>query len=148
MKFPSNQALMGIAGVFGTFVGCTGLGMHKAMQSRFKQTVFVRESMTALRRHKGACYLLGEPIKDFNIRFDDTENNHTNDEESVFKIPVKGPVGHGWYYIRAEPRDNGNWVGVKCELEVEKTEVLEEEKYQNKRLVVFNCDKQGHMSIS
>merc|ERR1712226_75041 len=106
-----------------------------------KQTVFVRESLNALKKHKHACYVLGEPIKNFNIHFHDIENNHTDDNEAVFKIPVKGPLGHGWYCIRAEPRgEKGTWVGVRCELEIEKTKMLEEEQYMNKRLVVFDCD--------
>ena len=148
MKWPSNQNLMKFAGLFGGFVGCSGLYMHSQMQKRFKQTIFVQESLGALRRHPPACYLLGEPIKDFNIHFHDEENNHTNDEEAIFKIPVKGPKGHGWYFIRAEPRGaKGSWVGVRCELEIEKTQMLEEEKYLDKRLVIFDCDKHGLMKI-
>lgn len=148
MKFPSNHQLMGFAGIFGGFVGCTGLYMHSKMQKQFKQTSFVRESLSALYKHKGACHLLGTPIKNFNIHFHDLENNHTDDEEAIFKIPVKGPVGHGWYYIRAEPKGKGGlWVGVKCELEIENTEMLEKEKYQDKRLKVFDSDRDGFMNI-
>ena len=148
MKFPSNNQLMGIAGIFGGIVGCTGLFMHSRLQSRFKETIFVRESLIKLRRHKGACYLLGEPIKDFNIHFHDTESNHTTEEESIFKIPVKGPDGHGWYFIRAEPKgDYGKWVGIRCELEIENTEHLEKEKYVGKRLKVFDSERDGFMEI-
>ena len=39
----------------------------------------------AARQHEAARYLLGSPIKDFNITFADEENNHTNSEEAVFR---------------------------------------------------------------
>ena len=38
-------------------------------------------------------------------------------------------------------------MGVKLELELEATKHLEKEKFQNKRLVVFDCDKNGFMDI-
>ena len=38
-------------------------------------------------------------------------------------------------------------MGVKLELELEETKQLEKEKFQNKRLVVFDCDKSGFMQI-
>ena len=164
--WPSNQALMGVAGVFGGIVGCTGLYMHSNLQKQFKQTIFVRESLSKLRENEPAKYLLGKnrlinrigfilscppagtPIRDFNIHFHDTENNFKTDEAALNKIPVKGPHGHGWYFIRAEPRgEDGKWVGVRLELEVEKTSMLEEEKYKDKRLVVFDCERHGTMVL-
>ena len=148
MKFPSNLQLMGVAGAFGLLTGCTGLFFHSKMQQRFKGTSFVRESLIKLRKHEGACYLLGTPIKDFNIHFHDTENNYSNENEAIFKIPVKGPNGHGWYFIRAEPKgERGVWVGIKCELELDATNKLEKEKYEGKRLKVFDSDKEGFMTI-
>ena len=59
MKWPSNMALMGIAGVGGGIVGCTGLYLHSQLQKGFKQTVFVRESLCRLRENEPAKYLLG-----------------------------------------------------------------------------------------
>ena len=148
MRFPSNLQLAQIAGGFGLFTGCTGMFLHGKMQERFKQTAFVRESLIKLRRHEGACYLLGTPIRDFNIHFHDTENNYSDEKEAIFKIPVKGPDGHGWYFIRAEPKgENGVWVGIKCELELDDTSKLEKEKYEGKRLKVFDSDRDGFMSI-
>lgn len=94
------------------------------------------------------CKLSGSPIRDFNIEFEDTANNYYNKDEAVYKIPVKGPNGHGYYFIKAQPRgEDGKWVGVKLELELEETKQLEKEKFQNKRLVVFDCDKSGFMHI-
>ena len=94
------------------------------------------------------CNFEGTPMKDFNIHFHDTENNHKTEEEAIFKIPVKGPKGHGWYFLRAEPRgEDGRWVGVRLELEIENTEMLEEEKYKDKRLVVFDCERNGKMLL-
>ena len=166
--WPSNQVLMGIAGVFGGFVGCTGLYMHSHLQKQFKQTIFVRDSLAKLRENEAAKYLLGKnrlinlllvsyhmillttgtPIRDFNIHFHDTENNYKSEEAALNKIPVKGPHGHGWYFIRAEPRgEDGKWVGVRLELEIEKTSMLEEEKYRDKRLVVFDCERHGTMIL-
>ena len=166
--WPSNQVLMGIAGVFGGFVGCTGLYMHSHLQKQFKQTIFVRDSLAKLRENEAAKYLLGKnrlinlllvsyhiillttgtPIRDFNIHFHDTENNYKSEEAALNKIPVKGPHGHGWYFIRAEPRgEDGRWVGVRLELEIEKTSMLEEEKYKDKRLVVFDCERHGTMIL-
>ena len=58
--WPSNQVLMGIAGVFGGFVGCTGLYMHSHLQKQFKQTIFVRDSLAKLRENEAAKYLLGK----------------------------------------------------------------------------------------
>ena len=58
--WPSNQILMGIAGVFGGFVGCTGLYMHSQLQKQFKQTIFVRDSLAKLRENEAAKYLLGK----------------------------------------------------------------------------------------
>ena len=94
------------------------------------------------------CKLSGSPIRDFNIEFEDTANNYYTKDEAVYKIPVKGPDGHGYYFIKAQPRgEGGKWVGVKLELELEETKHLEKEKFQNKRLVVFDCDKNGFMDI-
>ena len=59
MKWPSNNTLTGIAGALGIGIGCTGLYMHSAIQKNFKQTVFVSESLTKLRSHEAAKYLLG-----------------------------------------------------------------------------------------
>ena len=148
IKWPSNHTLVGVAGFFGMTVGCTGLYMHSQIQKNFKQTTFVRESMNKLRSHEAAKYLLGTPIKDFNIHFHDTENNHYTDDEAVYKIPVKGPDGHGWFYIRAEPRgEGGKWVGVRLDLQLEETKHLEKENFQDKRLVIFDCNKNGPMIL-
>ena len=166
MKWPSNHTLIGISGLFGGFVGCTGLYMHSLLQTRFKQTTFVRESLRTLNENKSAKYLLGKlklfkifysiyslmigtPIRDFDIKFNDTENNYKTESEAVNLIPVKGPKGHGYYFIRAEPRgEGGRWVGVRMELEIEKTSMLEEEKYKDKRLVVFDCDRNGPLLLT
>ena len=44
----------------------------------------------------------------------------------MYKIPVKGPDGHGYYFIKAQPKgEGGKWVGVKLELELEETKHLE-----------------------
>ena len=66
------------------------------------------------------CTFSGSPIRDFNIEFEDTANNYYTEKEAVYKIPVKGPDGHGYYFIKAQPRgEGGKWVGVKLELELE-----------------------------
>lgn len=93
--------------------------------------------------------ILGTPIKDHNIQFHDTENNVYDDEKAINKIPVKGPNGHGWYYIRAEPKgEGGTWVGVRLELDILETDKLEEEKYKDKRLVIFDSKKNnGYMIL-
>ena len=62
MKWPSNQVLGGIAGVFGGVLGCTGLYMHSILQKRFKQTIFIRESLIRLRENGPAKYLLGDRL--------------------------------------------------------------------------------------
>lgn len=174
MKWPSNHTLMGIAGFLGMGIGCSGLYLHSKLQKTFKQTVFVRESLNMLRKHEAAKYLLGKhckqcpitvrisgqshkhniylsgtPIKDHNIQFHDTENNVYDDEKAISKIPVKGPNGHGWYYIRAEPKgEGGTWVGVRLELDILETDKLEEEKYKDKRLVIFDSKKNnGYMIL-
>ena len=60
MKWPSNNALIGVAGFLGMGIGCSGLYMHNKIQKNFKQTVFVRESLRRLRTHEPSKYLLGE----------------------------------------------------------------------------------------
>ena len=93
--------------------------------------------------------MIGTPIRDFDIKFNDTENNYKTESEAVNLIPVKGPKGHGYYFIRAEPRgEGGRWVGVRMELEIEMTSMLEEEKYKDKRLVVFDCDRNGPLLLT
>ena len=90
----------------------------------------------------------GTPIKDFSIQFHDTIHNFYTENEAQYRIPVKGPSGNGWYVIRAEPRgENGKWVGVKLELEIDETSMLEEDKYKDKRLVIFDCNRNGNMVL-
>ena len=92
--------------------------------------------------------IAGSPIKDHNIQFEDTASNFYNDQQAVYKIPVKGPDGHGYFFIKAEPRgDGGEWVGVRLELELENTKHMSEEKFKDKRLVIFDSDRNGVMNI-
>ena len=56
----------------------------------------------------------------------------------MYKIPVKGPDGHGNYFIKAQPRgEGGKWVGVKLELELQETKHLEKEEFKNKRCILY-----------
>ena len=59
MRWPSNNTLMGIAGIFGFGVAGTGFYMHNKIQKNFKQTVFVSESLSKLRNHEAVQFLLG-----------------------------------------------------------------------------------------
>jgi len=133
----------GVAGVLGFVTGCTGLTLHSRVQSNFKNEVWVQNSLTLLKQHKAAVHLLGKPVKDFNLNLGDKEHNHTTNVESVFKIPVKGSKGHGYYFIRAEPGPEGKWEGVRCELQLDATTELEEEQFRDKRLVVFDKKRHG-----
>ena len=49
--------------------------------------------------------------------------------------------------MRQQKGEDGAWVGVKLELEIDETKMLEEEKYRDKRLVIFDCDRNGKMVI-
>ena len=176
MKLPTTKTLVGIAGALGMGIGCSGLYIHTNIQKSFKQTIFVSESLNKLRSHEAAKYLLGKwlwltksffnlcssshiviefniisgsPIKDHNIQFEDTINNYYDDHKAVYKIPVRGPDGHGYYFIRAEPRgEGGEWVGVRMELELENTKHLSEEKFKDKRLVIFDSDRNCVMNLA
>ena len=66
----------------------------------------------------------------------------------MYKIPVKGPDGHGYFFIRAEPRDGVGWVGVRLELEIEDTKHLSQDQFKDKRLVIFDCERHGAMTIT
>lgn len=117
----------------------------KLERRRLMEGVFVRNSLELLRGDEKAVYLLGRPIWNKNIDYRDSTNTFTTPTEAGIMVPVTGPQGSGNYHLRASPDEEGFWRARRCDLEVTSCTVLEEEKWRNKRLIVFDRERHGDL---
>ena len=109
----------------------------------YQEGVFVRESLHLLRQDEKAVFLLGLPIRNYMIDYKDTANTFASEEEARVMLPVAGVSGEGQYHLLARPDDQGRWGAVRCELELTRCEVLGQEKWRDRRLVVFDKERHG-----
>jgi len=117
-------------------------------KTQFHENTFVSDSLSFLREHEKATFLLGYPIREHSIDYMDTANTFRTDQVAVVRVPVTGGRGAGHYCLRAEPDGEGVWRAVRCELELTSCTILEEEKWRNKKLVVFDRTRDGDEVIA
>lgn len=130
----SNTKLLRIASLGGIATVTMGLMTRSKFSNNVKQTDYCKEALATLRSHKGAAFLLGEPIRDLRIDVGDQKNNFTKGSEAQYQIPVSGTKQRGTMYLWAEkqpPEDK--WIVCRIELE------LKNDPY--KRLLIRGSDK-------
>ncbi|XP_056645955.1 uncharacterized protein LOC130451150 [Diorhabda sublineata] len=124
----SNMTLVKIGAVGGVATVTMGLLYKNQINYNVKHTDFYKDALKTLRTHRGAVYLLGEPIKDRMINVGDVKTNFVQDYTAQYKVPVKGSKQSGYLYFWAEKHDSNKWDVVRMELELDKE--------PNKRLLI------------
>eukprot|EP00088_Acartia_fossae_P050140 TRINITY_DN5595_c0_g1_i8.p1 TRINITY_DN5595_c0_g1~~TRINITY_DN5595_c0_g1_i8.p1 ORF type:complete len:134 (+),score=17.10 TRINITY_DN5595_c0_g1_i8:79-480(+) len=118
---------------------------HHRAQLTFKDQPQIKTSLSVLKFHPGARHLLGKPITDHKIDLSDENSIIRKANKATYKIPVKGPEGHGFYHLQVFVADDKTWRVVKSQLEIRETSKLEKEEYEGKMLMVFNEEKNGDL---
>lgn len=94
LKFPSNRTLGNIC-VYGAVASISAVMYMKwKMEDRVKSAEYYKLALKALRSHRGAVGLLGEPIKDSGIDLSNA-NNNCNAEEARCEVAVRGSKDKG-----------------------------------------------------
>lgn len=111
---------MKITAVGGVITCTTGLLMQWKIKDRIRQTDYYREAFKILRGHAGAVSLLGEPIKDGDIKFSDADTC-LDKEKAHFSVNCKGPQQKGELFIWANKQvESEKWNVSRLELGLEK----------------------------
>ncbi|XP_045452340.1 uncharacterized protein LOC123661420 [Melitaea cinxia] len=113
----STRGLVQIAGWGGLLVATTGFYLQNKLVDRVRNFEYYKDALKILRKHPGAVYYLGEPIKDKKIKLSDTQNNFSDGGTAKLCVPVTGQKDRGFYYFWAEKCDD-KWSIVKAELEL------------------------------
>lgn len=113
------MTLVKIAALGGMATCTMGLLWRYKVNENICKTEYYRDAMKTLRAHKGAIYLLGEPIKDYLLDISDKESNYTTAENAHYQVPVKGPKDKGKLYFWAKKNINDDmWTVNRIELEL------------------------------
>lgn len=113
----SNMTLVKIAAVTGIATITMGYAARANIVNNVRQTGYYKEALKTVRSHKGAVYLLGEPIKDRLINIGDQEKNYTKPLSAHYEIPVKGTKQKGIVYFWAQRKsEEDEWFVSRIEL--------------------------------
>lgn len=125
----SMQTLLKYAAFGGLITAVTGYAVRGRIHNNIKNTAHFKKALEELKAHRGAIYILGEPIQVGNVNIDDSANNFTKDYTAQYRVPVIGLKKEGDLYFWAE-RDNveDEWIICRMELGLKDT--------PNKRLLV------------
>ncbi|EDX08003.1 uncharacterized protein LOC6735479 [Drosophila simulans] len=116
LKFPSNRTLGNIC-VYGAVASISAVMYMKwKMEDRVKSAEYYKLALKALRSHRGAVGLLGEPIKDSGIDLSNA-NNNCNAEEARCEVAVRGSKDKGTLYFWASNQPDRGWLIDRLELE-------------------------------
>lgn len=116
----TNKTLVKIAAIGGVITCSMGLLMQWKIKDRIRQTDYYREAFKILRKHAGAVSLLGEPIKDGDIKFSDA-NTCLDKEKAHFTVNCKGSQQTGKLFIWANKQvESEKWIVSRLELGLEK----------------------------
>ncbi|EDV55394.1 uncharacterized protein LOC6547740 [Drosophila erecta] len=116
LKFPSNRTL-GTICVYGAVASISAVMYMKwKMEDRVKSAEYYKLALKALRSHRGAVGLLGEPIKDSGIDLSNA-NNNCNAEEANCEVPVRGSKDKGTLFFWASNQPDRGWLIDRLELE-------------------------------
>uniref|UniRef100_A0A1A9V634 Cytochrome oxidase complex assembly protein 1 n=1 Tax=Glossina austeni TaxID=7395 RepID=A0A1A9V634_GLOAU len=114
----SNKSLAKIA----VYVGIAGISsvmyMRWKIEERIRNTDYFRLAFSALRGHKGAVNLLGEPIKDMGFDISDSKHNQCDGQTAQFEVAVKGSKNRGTLYFWATRNNETGWLLDRLELEI------------------------------
>ncbi|KAJ8930976.1 hypothetical protein NQ314_016173 [Rhamnusium bicolor] len=115
----SNITLVKIGAIGGVATVTMGLLLEGKIQNNIKATEYYKDALRTLRSHKGAVYLLGEPIKDKGIDIRNENKNYTKQNIASYEVPIVGSKQKGILYFSAE-RENcdSSWIVNRIELEL------------------------------
>lgn len=125
----SMHTLIKIATIGGAITAGIGYATRGRIQTNIRNTEHFKTAVDELKAHRGAVYILGEPIEVGRVDIDDTTNNYTKDYTAQYRVPVSGVKKKGDLYFWAE-RDGIDqpWIICRMELGLKDT--------PNKRLLV------------
>ncbi|XP_068143800.1 cytochrome c oxidase assembly factor 1 homolog [Drosophila tropicalis] len=115
IRIPSNRTLGKIC-VYGAVASISAvMFMRWKLEDRVRNENYYKLAIQAVRSHKGAVSLLGEPIKESGFDMSDI-NNSCNAEKAQFEVSVRGSKDKGTVFFWASKSDNG-WLIDRLELE-------------------------------
>ncbi|XP_017126434.1 uncharacterized protein LOC108145488 [Drosophila elegans] len=116
LRMPSNRTLGNIC-VYGAVASISAvMYMRWKMEDRVRSCEYYKLALKALRNHRGAVGLLGEPIKDSGIDLSNA-NNNCNAEMAHFEVSVRGSKDKGTLYFWASHQPDRGWLIDRLELE-------------------------------
>ncbi|XP_054738737.1 uncharacterized protein LOC129244871 [Anastrepha obliqua] len=118
MRFPSNKTLGKIA-VYGAVASISAaMYMQHKMKDRIRNSEYFRLAVQALRKHRGASSLLGEPIREIGFDLGDTKN-FADGKNAQFEVRVKGAKDKGKMFFWATRTPEEGWLLDRLELELQ-----------------------------
>lgn len=125
-----NRKLGLIAGYGAVICIGTGIYFKSKINDKFRETDYYKNSLKLLRGHRGASYLMGEPIRSGKIDLGDEKSNFVDGIIARLAIPVNGPKQNGVLYVYASrPEKKGQYTINNLELQLQNE--------PNRRLVIF-----------
>ena len=103
-----SEKMWGYAG-FGLWLGVIGLiaVIYCSIILAFHNSKPYKMAMNQVAQHPKVMTLLGAPIK-ANFAAKGNISVHNTQGHAVMKVPIYGPSGHAFMYVRAQ-KDNGQW---------------------------------------
>ncbi|BFG04826.1 uncharacterized protein DMAD_03694 [Drosophila madeirensis] len=115
-RMPSNRTLGNIC-VYGAVASISAvMYMRWKLEDRVKSCDYYKLAISALRHHKGAVKLLGEPIRESGIDLSNA-NNNCNAERAQLEVSVHGSKDKGTLYFWASNMPDKGWLIDRLELE-------------------------------
>ncbi|XP_001361909.1 uncharacterized protein [Drosophila pseudoobscura] len=118
-RMPSNKTLGNIC-VYGAVASISAvMYMRWRMEDRVRSCDYYKLAISALRHHKGAVKLLGEPIRESGIDLSNA-NNNCNAEKAQLEVSVHGSNDKGTLYFWATNLPDKGWLIDRLELETKR----------------------------
>jgi hypothetical protein len=109
--------LWGIAGGIGIVGAGSSLFLIKKNRNQVRKEPYYVNAFKTLKQNRAAIELIGEPIYQKSIDFDDTENNCFQTLSTRLKVPFQGLKKSGHLFIWADREDvNNEWILRRLEI--------------------------------
>lgn len=130
-----------MVGIGAATVQSFGYYVRSKSADNITQKEYFLNAIKLTKNHPAAEYLIGKPIyyKHMNLR--KAQDNFTQDKDTYLRVPVHGQKGNGslFLHIICDP----SCVLQRAEMGIDETSALSPEKYEGKRLLIYDYDKHG-----
>jgi len=138
--------------VAAAFGGCVvqsfGYFVRNRERAEITYTSHYRKAISLARDNIGVEYLFGKPLEIKGIDLRNPTENFTQGKDTYLRVPLEGPKGKGSLFLHVNCEDGNFYSKDGCvlrraECDVHETSELSEDKYKEKRLLIYDLNKHG-----